>query len=297
VHDAIRRHLVERGASFWPDLVSATGTADERVLLRALWELVWAGEITNDTLASLRAFVRGGSAAVRAGRPGHRPRPGALRRVGPPAGAGRWSLVAPLREPAPPATELAHARAAQLLDRYGVITREAALAEGTPGGYAGVYPVLRAMEEAGRARRGYFVAGLGAAQFAVPGAVDRLRSAREPSDAGTLVLAAADPAQPYGATLPWPDGPERPARRAGAFVVLASGAPAAYLERGARSLLTFGPDPISWVDALTSLVKDGRLRRIELTRIDGGAPGDHRAAGDLRAAGFQDGYRGLTLRG
>jgi len=297
VHDAIRRHLTERGASFWPDLVSATSTADERVLLRALWELVWAGEVTNDTMASLRSFVRGGSARVRTPGSGHRPRPGGLRRGGPPAGGGRWSLVAPLREPAPASTELAHARAAQLLDRYGVITREATLAEATPGGYAGVYPVLRAMEEAGRARRGYFVAGLGAAQFAVPGAVDRLRAAREPGEAGTLVLAAADPAQPYGATLPWPDGPERPARRAGAFVVLAAGAPAAFLERGARSLLTFGSDPASWVDALTSLAKDGRLRRIELTRIDGGPPGDHHAAEALRTAGFQDGYRGLTLRG
>jgi ATP-dependent Lhr-like helicase len=297
VHDAVRRHLAEHGASFWPELVAAAGTADQRVLLRALWDMVWAGEVTNDTMAPLRAYARGGSARVRASRPGRQPRPGALRRGGPPAGAGRWSLVAPLREPAPPRTEKAHARATQLLDRYGVITREAALAEGTPGGYAGVYPVLRAMEEGGRARRGYFVAGLGAAQFAVPGAVDRLRSAREPGDDATLVLAAADPAQPYGATLPWPDGPERPARRAGAFVVLSNGAPAAYLERGARSLSTFGLDPEVWVDAVASLVKDGRLRRIELSRIDGGPSGEHRSAERLRAAGFSDGYRGLTLRG
>ena len=298
VHDEVRRHLADHGASFWPELVAATGTADERVLLRTLWELVWAGEVTNDTMAPLRAFVRGGSARVRTARPGHRPRPGALRQAGPPAGGGRWSLVAPLRGPSPPPTEQAHARAAQLLDRYGVITREGALAEGTPGGYAGVYPVLRAMEEAGRARRGYFVAGLGAAQFAVPGAVDRLRSAREPGETDQpLVLAAADPAQPYGATLPWPDGPERPARRAGSFVVLANGAPAAYLERGARSLLTFGSDPDTWADALASLVKDGRLRRIELARIDGATAADHPAADALRSVGFQDGYRGLTLRG
>jgi ATP-dependent Lhr-like helicase len=298
LHDRIRRHLAEHGASFWPDLVAATGTADERVLLRVLWELVWAGEVTNDTMAPLRSFVRGGSAKVRTTRPGHRPRPGALRRTGPPAGAGRWSLVASLREPVPPPTEQAHARAAQLLDRYGVITREAALAEGTPGGYAGVYPVLRAMEEAGRARRGYFVAGLGAAQFAVPGAVDRLRAAREPEgEAAPVVLAAADPAQPYGATLPWPDGPERPARRAGSFVVLADGALAAYVERGARSLVTFEADPPAWVDALASLVKDGRLRRIELARIDGAPATEHPASDALRAVGFQDGYRGLTLRG
>ena len=155
------------------------GHRDERVLLGALWDLVWAGEVTNDTLAPLRAFVRGASSKVRASRPGHRPRPGALRRAGPPAGAGRWSLVAPLREPSPSPTELAHARALQLLDRHGVVTREAVLAENAPGGFAGVYPVLKAMEEAGKVRRGYFVAGLGAAQFAMPGAVDRLRSSAD----------------------------------------------------------------------------------------------------------------------
>jgi ATP-dependent Lhr-like helicase len=301
VHDAIRRHLAERGASFWPDLVAATGTADERILLGALWELVWAGEVTNDTLAPLRAFVRGASARVRASRPGRRPRPGALRRAGPPPGAGRWSLVEGLRRPAPAATERVHAMARQLLDRHGVVTREAVLAEGVPGGFVGIYPVLRAMEEAGHVRRGYFVAGLGAAQFADPGAVDRLRSYRaaddEREDGGTVVLAAADPAQPYGAALPWPESDGRPARQAGAYVVLGDGAPAAYLERGARSLVTFGAEPGAWVDAVASLVKDGRLRRIELSRIDGRDASEHPAAGDLRDAGFVDGYRGLTLRG
>jgi ATP-dependent Lhr-like helicase len=303
VHDAIRRHLAERGASFWPELVSAVGSADERLLQSALWDLVWAGEVTNDTLAPLRAFVRGGSAKVRAARPGQRPRPGALRRAGPPAGAGRWSLVTGLRQPAPAATQRAHALARQLLDRHGVVTREAVLAEGLPGGFAGIYPVLRAMEDAGQVRRGYFVAGLGAAQFAHPGAVDRLRATRrDADDAGDdprapIVLAAADPAQPYGAALPWPDGEGRPARQAGAYVVLVDGAPAAYLERGARTLLTFGADPVSWVDALASLVKDGRLRRIQLGRIDGEEASAHAAADELRAAGFVDGYRGLTLRG
>src|SRR5206468_8095749 len=114
----------------------------------------------------------------------------------PPAGAGRWSLVAPLLEPRPTTTEAAHARALQLLERYGVLTREAALGEGAEGGFADVYPVLKALEERGQVRRGYFVAGLGAAQFALPGAVDRLRSFREPGD-GVQVLAATDPAQPY----------------------------------------------------------------------------------------------------
>ena len=159
------------------------------------------------------------------------------------------------------------------------------------------------MEEAGHVRRGYFVAGLGGAQFAHPGAVERLRALRHGSEAGDgeaagpLILAAADPAQPYGASLPWPASEGRPARQAGAYVVLADGAPAAYLERGALSLLTFGSDPAAWVDAVASLVKDGRLRRIQLGRIDGQEASTHPAASDLHTAGFADGYRGLTLRG
>ncbi|MGZ8611437.1 MAG: Lhr family helicase, partial [Actinomycetota bacterium] len=306
LHDAIREHLGSRGASFWPDLVAAAGTASERVLLAALWDLVWAGEVTNDTVAPLRAFVKGASSKVRAPRPGHRPRPGALRRVGPPAGAGRWSLVAPLREPTPSPTELAHARALQLLDRHGVVTRESVLAENAPGGFAGVYPVLKAMEEAGKVRRGYFVAGLGAAQFAMPGAVDRLRSLREHQvGAGAdgeegpqvVTLAAADPAQPYGAAVPWPASAGRPARAAGAFVVLRDGSPVAYLERGARSVLTFGTPADRWADAIVGLVKDGRLRRSELHRIDGEPVADHAELDRLRVAGFGDGYRGLTARG
>jgi ATP-dependent Lhr-like helicase len=209
--------------------------------------------------------------------------------------------VASLLEPAATPTEVAHARATQLLDRFGVITREAVLAEGVPGGFAGVYGVLRAMESSGAVRRGYFVAGLGAAQFAHPGAVDRLRALREPSGeeagtAGALALAAADPAQPYGAALPWPEGPGRPSRSAGAMAVLVDGALAAFLERGARRLLTFGVPPEAWGDALVALVKDGRLRRIELTAIDGGPAAEAAVAPALREAGFADGYRGLTVR-
>jgi ATP-dependent Lhr-like helicase len=187
----------------------------------------------------------------------------------------------------------------QLLDRHGVLTREAVLSEGAPGGYTGVYGVLRALEESGKARRGYFVDGLGAAQFAVPGAVERIRELREPGrEARVLALAAADPAQPYGAALPWPESEGRPARAAGAYVVLVDGVPAAYLERGGRTLTTFAAAASTdWVDALATLVKDGRLRRIELTRIDGAPAGDSAVAETLRATGFVDGYRGLVLRG
>jgi ATP-dependent Lhr-like helicase len=296
LHVAIREHLHARGASFWPELYEAAGVPDERAVLSALWDLVWAGEVTNDTLGPLRAFL---GRRPKPSRPPGKPRPGALRRTGPPAAAGRWSLAAPLLEPAPSPTESAHARAMQLLDRHGVLTREAVLAEGAPGGYAGVYGVLRALEESGKARRGYFVDGLGAAQFAVPGAVERIRELREPGrEARVLALAAADPAQPYGAALPWPESEGRPARAAGAYVVLVDGAPAAYLERGARTMTTFeAATSTDWVDALAALVKDGRLRRIELTRIDGAPSGKSPFAATLRATGFVDGYRGLVLRG
>ncbi|MCU1454662.1 MAG: putative ATP-dependent helicase, partial [Acidimicrobiales bacterium] len=219
--------------------------------------------------------------------------------------------------PAPTPTELLHARASQLLERYGVLTREAALGEGTEGGFAGVYTVLKAMEEQGSVRRGYFVAGLGAAQFALPGAVDRLRAARSEvgqraaggvgsfdgdldGDAQTqaLVLAATDPAQPFGASLPWPESAGRPARAAGAHVVLVDGEAAAYLERGARSVLVFpaGQRHDAWIHALVGMVRRGRLRSVELAKIDGAPARESTLADRLREAGFVDGYRGLVYR-
>jgi ATP-dependent Lhr-like helicase len=279
-------------------------------VLTALWYLVWPGVDTNDSLAPLRAVLGKGAPARR--RKGTRPRPGTLTRLGPPAAAGRWSLVTALgvggAVPGPSETERAHALALQLLERYGVVTREAVRAEGVPGGYAAVYPVLRALEETGRVRRGYFVAGLGAAQFALPGAVDRLRAHREPEveepggggdDPGALVLAATDPAQPYGAALAWPEaatGAPRPSRSAGALVVLTAGAPTAYLDRSGRNVVTFGP-PGAWVEPVARMVKDGRLRQLELVEIDGTPVRDTPAAEPLRSAGFKDAYRGLVLRG
>jgi ATP-dependent Lhr-like helicase len=206
-----------------------------------------------------------------------------------------------LLEPAPSPTETTHARALQLLERYGVLTREAALAEGIEGGFAGVYPVLKAFEERGTVRRGYFVAGLGAAQFALPGAVDRLRSLREAADSPRpVVLAATDPAQPFGASLPWPDHSEsgRPARVAGAHVVLIDGQLAAYLERGGHTVVTFGVE--GWAAALPTLVDEGRYRSLEVRKVNGVPARDdsvRAAADELRAAGFVEGYRGLVLRG
>jgi ATP-dependent Lhr-like helicase len=145
-------------------------------------------------------------------------------------------------------------------------------------------------------RRGYFVAGLGAAQFALPGAVDRLRSARDVEASEVVVLAATDPAQPYGAALPWPSTEGRPARAAGAFVVIVGGALGVFLDRGGKSIATFGVEPADWVDGLTALLKDGKFRRIELQRVDGRSIADSPMTAALREAGFIDGYRGLQLR-
>jgi ATP-dependent Lhr-like helicase len=207
--------------------------------------------------------------------------------------------VAPLLEPRPAPTERSHGLALQLLERHGVLTREAVAGEGILGGFAAVYPVLKALEERGQVRRGYFVAGLGATQFALPGAVDRLRSCREvvDDDLQPIVLAATDPGQPYGAALPWPECNGRPARAAGAFVVLVEGRPAVYLERGGHSLATFATaaDHPQWAEGLASLVRTGRVRKLEITKIDGVPPIESDAAEALRSVGFVDGYRGLTL--
>ncbi len=340
LHEALRCHLTERGASFWPELVAAAQAAGcdyaDGPVLAALWDLVWAGEITNDSLTPLRALVSGTAAVGSAPRSGGARRTSrsggprrtlrALSRLGPPAGTGRWAPVAPLRLPAVSSTEAATVRALQLLERYGVLTREMALAEGAEGGFAGVYPLLKEMEERGQVRRGYFVAGLGAAQFALPGAVDRLRDHRhsapraggdgyEPSAGGgaagwrsnpadadaepPLVLAACDPAQPYGAALAWPENPGRPSRAAGAQVVLRHGRPLVYLERGGHSLTLFpeAAHDTSWVAGLASLVTSGQLRSLEIRKVDGAPAGERPDVTELLlAAGFRSGYRGPILR-
>jgi ATP-dependent Lhr-like helicase len=223
--------------------------------------------------------------------------------------SGRWSAV-PARDTDP--TRRALAAADTLLDRYGLVTRGAVTAERVVGGFAAVYPVLKAAEESGRARRGYFVAGLGAAQFALPGAVDRLRAEARPDDvrepAPALVLAATDPANPYGAALAWPAAPaperggrgHQPARKAGALVVLVDGDCVLYVERGGRTLLSFADEPAVLqpaADALALAVRDGALGKLAVERADG-APIVASALGDaLEAAGFRPTPRGLRLRG
>ena len=303
-HEAIRTHLARRGASFYRELFAAAGGGTDREVLDTLWDLVWAGEVTNDTFAPLRA--------LRWRRPVRRtarPRPGRLTSLGPPEAAGRWSLVEEASA-AGTATERLYATALALLDRHGVLVREAVMAEGLDGGFAAIYPVLRGLEEAGRIRRGYFVEGLGAAQFALAGAIDRLRAVRDPAGvrgdaAGVHLLATADPANPYGAAIPWPRrGAEdrRPLpRAAGASVVLVDGVPALYVERGGRTLQTLPAfdDPTVAsvaVPALRGLIGDGRDRELVITKVDGLPVGEsaHRVA--LLAAGFVAGYRGLVLR-
>ncbi len=307
LHDAIRTHLGTHGASFWNQLRAASTDSTDVELLTALWDLVWAGEVTNDSLAPLRAMLSGGKPSRSSATPRGRPRPGRLNRIGPPAGSGRWSLVAPLRVPAPSPTQAAHAAAMQLLERYGVVTREAVLAEGVKGGYAAAYAVLKVLEERGHVRRGYVVAGLGAAQFALPGAVDRLRSAREVSDLqlhpelvpAPVVLSSTDPAQPYGAALDWPASSGRPSRIAGAVVVSRNGLPLVWFDRRSSHLVTFpAATDDSWAEALALLVKDGRQRSIEVRKVNGD-PIDRKGveASALVAAGFVDGYRGFVLRG
>ncbi|HET9680733.1 MAG TPA: hypothetical protein VFP19_01750, partial [Candidatus Limnocylindrales bacterium] len=309
-HEAIRAHLAARGASFYRAIHGAAGGGPDREVLDALWDLVWAGEVTNDTFAPLRALrwkrpARSGGSA--------RPRVGRLTALGPPEAAGRWSLVdaaAGSAAGAPSPTERLHGLALALLDRHGVVVREAVMAEGSEGGFAAVYPILRALEEAGRIRRGYFVDGLGAAQFALSGAIERLRALRaRAADTGdpphVHLLAAADPANPYGAALAWPrrgEDDRRPlARAAGASVVLVDGIPVLYLERGGHSLQTLPAFDDSAaaelaVRALRALLLDGREREIVIARIDGVAVAESPHRATLVGAGFVPGYRGLALR-
>jgi ATP-dependent Lhr-like helicase len=307
-HQAIRAHLAQRGASFYRELYAAAGGGRDRDVLDALWDLVWAGEVTNDTFAPLRAlrWKRTGSGAGNgARRPG---RPGRLTALGPPEAAGRWSLV-PV-EPVGTPTERLHALSLALLERHGVLTREAVASEGVEGGFSAIYPVLRAMEDAGRIRRGYFVDGLGAAQFAVSGALDRLRAVREgsdpPAEGEVVLLAAADPANPYGAALPWPrrgDSDRRPYQRAaGAYVVLVDGIAALYVDRGGSSIqvLPASDDPdvvVAAARSLRALVTDGRVRELVIRKVDGEDVASSPFRPTLLDAGFVAGYRGLLLRG
>ncbi len=388
VHDAVLAALDGGGALFFRALgdrvaaelrgngasAAALGLTDQ-TLAAAIWDLVWAGRLTNDTLAPLRTVLgtgrpvadagsglgrtvpasagataeragdgaamaradlnsrtspdapglpgaarsgrhgQGGRSgrAARAGLPGgpgsvvglRRPRLSRAAlpsRSGPPTVSGRWSLLPQAEEDR---TRRLHALAGTLLDRHGVLIRGAVAAERVTGGFGAIYPVLRAMEEAGQCRRGYFVEGLGAAQFALPGAVDRMRAMADAKDGSIVVLAAADPANAYGSALPWPARPDetpsghRPGRKAGALVVLADGQLVLYVERGGKTLLSWTSDP-ALLDpaaaALADAVREGALGRLTVERADGGGVYDSPLARALEQAGFRPTPRGLRLR-
>jgi ATP-dependent Lhr-like helicase len=311
-HQLIRDRLTA-GACFFTDLLVDVELAPEE-LQEALWDLAWAGEVTNDAFAPLRAprltlaraqRSRGAdgrtSLGGRAGRfAGRRARRGAEAQV-----QGRWSLTGPLFAAAVDPSARRRAIGELLLERYGILTREQVLAEGVPGGFSAIYSELSQLETLGIARRGYFVEGLGGAQFALPGAVERLRAVSD-RDAHPVVLAAVDPAQPYGATLPWPDAARqsggstrRPARVGGAYVVLQDGEPILYLERGGRALQTLvgGDDPRleRALEALVERVQNGTIRRLALEKVDGESALTSPLGPALIALGFQEGPRRLTL--
>jgi ATP-dependent helicase Lhr and Lhr-like helicase len=344
------RGIADRVAAGLADQTAKALAANDRDVASALWDLVWAGRLTNDTLAPLRTVLGTGrpvapdasSGQRRAsGRPGAAisRRPGFGRgampsRGGPPTVSGRWSALPPATlDP----TRRLHAQALALLERHGILIRGAAAAERVTGGFSALYPVLRALEDGGQCRRGYFVEGLGAAQFALPGAVDRMRaladtartahgpadpwdtgasavrdpwdtraSARRPEGPPVVVLAAADPANAYGAALPWPERPgetpggHRPGRKAGALVVLASGHLVLYVERGGKTLLSWTSDPALLepaAAALAAAVRAGALGRLTVERADGGGVYDSPLARALESAGFRPTPRGLGLRG
>jgi ATP-dependent Lhr-like helicase len=296
IHERLRAAL-GRSALFWHDLVLDTGLEAEEAL-PALWDLVWAGEVTNDAWTPLRAGHATRSRITSGSRP--RPRRFSRSRAGEvTATQGRWSLTSRLFPGRPDRRALAEL----LLERQGIVTRDGVRGEGIPGGYGAVYGELKALETLGLCRRGYFVEGLGGAQFALGGAVERLRELRpkDGEEAEPLVLAAADPAQPYGAALPWPKrAGARAARVAGAHVILLGGEPALYVERGGRSLVPLREPEEDWLRqalyALVAHVKASGAKRLAVERFDGEAVVDSEVMPLLLEAGFVAGPRKATFR-
>ncbi len=315
----IVEHLARQGASFFADVHLAAGEGYPGETVEAIWNLVWNGVLTNDTFHALRAFTRPperrrrasmsarlstGISKAPAGSRGFR-----SRRAAPPSAEGRWSLVGARGAASGVSpTEWSAATAQQLLARYGVLTRDVAAAEGIEGGFSAVYDVLKALEDAGRIRRGYFVEGVGATQFALPAALDLLRSFREiPEDPEVVLLAATDPASPYGTTLAWPaeggrvDGGRRTTRSVGSLVVLVNGALGAYISRGARQVQVFLPEdePARSITAravaarLAALARDAGLLVAE---VNGIPTSEHPIAPFFLTAGFHASSMGFMVR-
>jgi ATP-dependent Lhr-like helicase len=293
----VLEYLREHGASFFAAIHQGTGEGFPQETVDALWDLVWRGLVTNDTLHALRALIR--PADTRSSRR-TRGTPFRSRRLIPATAEGRWSAV---RDTKTSPTEWTTAIAQQLLTRHGIVTRETTASEGIPGGFSGVYQVLKAMEDAGRVRRGYFVSGLGGAQFAMPAALDQLRSMREPPDEPrAIVLAATDPANPYGSTIKWPEREGGgPTRSAGAVVVLVDGFLALYLRRGEREALLFAPEEEPQRSRLIrtaarALAELSAPRGMFLSELDGAPATTHRAAPLFVEAGFSITAMGLQRR-
>ncbi|HET6439156.1 MAG TPA: DEAD/DEAH box helicase, partial [Anaeromyxobacter sp.] len=311
--ERILAHLRARGASFFPEIHAAAGGGFAPETVEALWALAWRGLVTNDTFQALRAFTAPPERRERA-RAARPPRPGGYRSrlAAPPTAGGRWTLVEARRGgEVETATALSLATAHQLLARYGLVTRGAALAEGLPGGFAAVYDVLRHLEEAGRIRRGYFVAGVGAMQFALPAALEAIRANREPPEPPVaVILSAADPANPWGAALEWPTLPEggpRPTRAVGGRVVLVDGAPALFVPpgHGLEQLLSWLPEQepersraaAAMAQAVLELARQTRapFEGVRVDEIDGGPATAHPLASALERSGFVGSGGGLLL--
>ncbi len=320
-------HLARNGASFFAALHEAAGGGYPGETVDAIWTLVWNGVVTNDSLNAVRAFVRPPERSRRkAAQTARAARSFRSRRVAPPTAEGRWSLIAARLGAAITPTESATALAQQLLARYGVLTREVAAAENVSGGFGAVYDILKALEDAGRIRRGYFAGGVGATQFALPAALDLLRSLKdEPEEPEVVVLAATDPANPYGTILRWPEAsrsaaaenvpearadeglPRRsasegrakagPTRSAGSLVVIVNGALTAYISRGARQLLAFLPDDEASQSSIARALAS-TLARIGLLvhEVNGLPASEHPLAPYLVEAGFSPSAMGFQIR-
>ncbi|MFV1999547.1 MAG: DEAD/DEAH box helicase [Acidimicrobiia bacterium] len=279
-HTQILAELTTSGASFFSDIYGSVG-GDPLDVSDALWDLVWAGIVTNDSLSALRAFT--------SRRRSSRRRRNTVASF-PPQVDGRWSLVDTLWSNSPSNEERGLAIASMVLDRYGIVVRDAVAAEGISGGFSGIYPVLSSLEDIGSVRRGYFIEGLGGAQFALPGAIEQLRSQ---TATPMIVIAATDPANPYGAVLPWPPSDGLPQRRARSTITLMDGLPVAWLDPAGKRVVTFGADHEMTAEAVWELVS--RRSRSAVSSIDGASAHDHPLAPLLTKRGFVPGYKGFTI--
>jgi ATP-dependent helicase Lhr and Lhr-like helicase len=314
---AIVEYLRLRGASFFQDLHEGVSGGYPGETLEALWSLVWRGAVTNDGMAALRAYGEKPSTNARTRRVHQGGVAFRSRRTTPPTGQGRWGLNAAAFAEGRSATAWSVATATQLLTRYGVVFRETAHAEGLPGGFSAVYDVLKAMEESGKIRRGYFAADLGATQFAMPAAVDLLRSLRverEGEKAEMLMLAATDPANPYGALLRWPGGGDAGSsltRSVGARVILCNGALVAYLRRGNPNVQVFLPEEEPGLGQVARAMAEFLVKRVRgdredeespgragmlIATVNGVAVGESVMAWALVEAGFVAGAMGFNVR-